>query len=304
MSNKKTIVFYNELHNGDIHMSRPYVMDMMQILGDNDYYYYHKNNPKILSDIENLKSISDLDLIQSPIDVKISTWIGQFSWDDKGNFFSPFYGCNFPSYYEVMKKVYHGLGIADKIKPITHYIPTINYSKYSIENIEKYFSKNTQRHVLLCNNKVASSQAPNDPMNSMIEQLACRFANITFIISNKNNLEEILKKDNIVYAQDIIRDATIDFDMNEISYIGTQCDVIVGRSSGPYVFSITKNTAHSKQFICFCNNVSDAWWFENSTNILHSNDHSHMMDIISNRLIELYGKKKSNEDMRNSLRSA
>lgn len=285
-------------------MSRPYVMDIMQILGDNDYYYYHKNNPKILSDIENLKSIPDLNLIQSSVDVKISTWIGQFSWDDKGNIFSPFYGCNFPSYYEVMKKVYRGLGIADKIKPITHYIPTINYSKYSIENIEKYFSNNTQRHVLLCNNKVASSQAPNDPMNSMIEQLAGRFADTTFIISNKNDLEEILKKDNIVYAQDIIKDATIDFDMNEISYIGTKCDVIVGRSSGPYVFSITKNTTHSKQFICFCNNVSDAWWFENSTNILHSNDHSHMMDIISNRLIELYGKKKSNEDMRNSLRSA
>jgi len=49
---KKTILFYNELHNGDIHMSRPYVMDMMQILGDNDYYYYHRNNPKILSDID------------------------------------------------------------------------------------------------------------------------------------------------------------------------------------------------------------------------------------------------------------
>ena len=256
-------------------------MDMMQVLGDNDYYYYHKNNLKILSDIENLKSIPDLNLIKSPIDVKISTWIGQFSWDDKGNFFSPFHGCNFPSYYEAMKKVYRGLGIIDKIKPITHYIPTINYGKYSIENIQKYFLNNTQRHVLICNNKVASLQAPNDSMNSMIEQLACRFADITFIISNKNNLEEILKKDNIVYAQDIIKDETLDFDMNEISYIGTKCDVIVGRSSGPYVFSITKNTVHSKQFICFCNNVNDAWLFQDSTNILHSNDHSHMLDIIT-----------------------
>ena len=278
---KKTILFYNELHNGDIHMSRPYVMDMMQILGDNDYYYYHRNNPKILSDIENLKTSSDLNLFPTSPYLKINTGIGQFSWDDKGNWFAPFNGCNFPSYYEVMKKVYRGLGIADKIKPIKHYIPTINYSKYSIENIEKYFSNNTQRHVLLCNNKVASSQAPNDPMNSMIEQLACRFADITFVISNKNNLEEILKKDNIVYAQDIIKDETLDFDMNEISYIGTKCDVIVGRSSGPYVFSITKNTVHSKQFICFCNNINDAWLFQDSTNILHSNDHFHMLDIIT-----------------------
>ena len=291
MSNKKTVVFYNELHNGDIHMSRPYIMDMMQIMGDNDYYYYHKNNPKILSDIENLKSIPDLNLLQSPIDVKICTWIGQFSWDDKGNFFSPFYGCNFPSYYEVMKKVYHGLGIADKMKPIADYVPTINYNQYSIENIKNYFTKNTQRNILICNNKVSSGQAPNDPMNSMIMQLACSFANMNFIISNKNDLEEILEKDNIIYAKDIIKDDSIDFDMNEISYIGSQCDVIIGRSSGPYVFSITKETVHTKQFICFCNSIVDAWMFKNSTNILHSNDHARMTDIATDKLIALYGEK-------------
>ncbi len=289
MSNKKTVVFYNELHNGDIHMSRPYIMDMMQIMGDNDYYYYHKNNPKILSDIENLKSIPDLNLLQSPIDVKICTWIGKFSWDDKGNFFSPFYGCNFPSYYEVMKKVYHGLGIADKMKPIADYVPTINYNQYSIENIKNYFTKNTQRNILICNNKVSSGQAPNDPMNSMIMQLACSFANMNFIISNKNDLEEILEKDNIIYAKDIIKDDSIDFDMNEISYIGSQCDVIIGRSSGPYVFSITKETVHTKQFICFCNSIVDAWMFENSTNILYSNNHARMADIATNKLIALYG---------------
>ena len=291
MNGKKIILFHNELHNGDIHMSRPYVVDMMQILGDNDYYYYHRNNPKILSDIENLKTISDLNLLPISPYLKISTWIGQFSWNDKGNQCSPFNGCNFPSYYDVMKKVYKTLNISNEIKPISHYIPTINYNQYSIENIKNYFNRNTKRNILICNNKVSSGQAPNNSMNSMIMQLACSFVNMNFIISNKNDLEEILKKDNIIYAKEIIRDDSIDFDMNEISYIGSQCDVIIGRSSGPYVFSITKETVHAKQFICFCNSIMDAWIFENSTNILHSNDHARMTDIVTNKLIALYGEK-------------
>ena len=291
MNGKKIILFHNELHNGDIHMSRPYIVDMMQILGDNDYYYYHRNNPKILSDIENLKTISDLNLLPISPYLKISTWIGQFSWDDKGNYCSPFNGCNFPSYYDVMKKIYKTLNISNEIKPISHYVPTINYNQYSIENIKNYFNRNTQRNILICNNKVSSGQAPNNPMNSMIMQLACNFSNMNFIISNKNDLEEILKKDNIIYAKDIIGDDSIDFDMNEISYIGSQCDVIIGRSSGPYVFSITKETVHTKQFICFCNSIMDAWIFENSTNILHSNDHARMIDIVTNKLVALYGEK-------------
>jgi hypothetical protein len=291
MNGKKIILFHNELHNGDIHMSRPYIVDMMQILGDNDYYYYHRNNPKILSDIENLKTISDLNLLPISPYLKISTWIGQFSWDDKGNYCSPFNGCNFPSYYDVMKKIYKTLNISNEIKPISHYVPTINYNQYSIENIKNYFNRNTQRNILICNNKVSSGQAPNNPMNSMIMQLACNFSNMNFIISNKNDLEEILKKDNIIYAKDIIGDDSINFDMNEISYIGSQCDVIIGRSSGPYVFSITKETVHAKQFICFCNSIMDAWIFENSTNILHSNDHARMTDIVTNKLVALYGEK-------------
>jgi hypothetical protein len=43
---KRKVLFYNNWHNGDIHMSRPYVIDLMNLLGDCDYYYYHKNDKK------------------------------------------------------------------------------------------------------------------------------------------------------------------------------------------------------------------------------------------------------------------
>ena len=49
----KKILFYNDWHNGDIHMSREYVKDLMSVLGQNEYFYYHTNNNSILSDIDN-----------------------------------------------------------------------------------------------------------------------------------------------------------------------------------------------------------------------------------------------------------
>lgn len=83
----KKILFYNDWHNGDIHMSREYVKDLMSVLGQNEYFYYHTNNNSILSDIDNLKYTNNKNITT---DLNINTWIGQF-WRKNNNF----NGCNF-----------------------------------------------------------------------------------------------------------------------------------------------------------------------------------------------------------------
>ena len=54
---RKKLLFVNDWHNGDIHMSRPYVVDIMSFVTDCDFFYCHKNNKNILADIESRSNI-------------------------------------------------------------------------------------------------------------------------------------------------------------------------------------------------------------------------------------------------------
>ena len=274
----KTVLFQNELHNGDIHMSRSYVMDLMNILGENNYYYHHRNSPRLLIDINGLKTVSNPEEMHQPPDLIISTWIGQFSFDSKGNWIKPFGGCNFVNYYNVMGQVYRSLGILDRMKPIDFYYPKIDYTQFKIQGIDEYFSCQNRKHILICNNHVNSGQA-HGSMTPLILHLSKKFPDYVFILSNRLTDESDIDLENVVYASSIINDASVSFDMNEISYIAKNCDVIIGRSSGPYSFSITEDTVKSKVFICFCNDPNDSWWTHNTNNLIWSNRYERMIDI-------------------------
>lgn len=259
------ILFFNDWHNGDVHMSRPYVVDLMQLLGDCDYYYYHPNNPKLLSDIENLTYVPN----KIDADIIIDTWIGQYFY--KG-MMSPWMGCNFPSYYAVMSKVYESLKLGEFIKPIEYYLPTINYGRFYIENIDRHFRRSKKHHVLICNNGTLSGQAPEVCFDEILTTLAETYPAVNFLVSNDQEIKPPQK--NIIFCSQIIGSPQPICDLNEISYISTHCDLIIGRSSGPYSFSITKENMESNQFICICNSKIDSWFLENSSNIFWTNDSS------------------------------
>jgi len=241
-------------------MSREYVKDLMNIFGpDNEFYYHHKNNKKVLEDIDNLIYSS---VPVENCDVNIDTWIGQ-------NMSLGLYsGCNFKSYHNVMSKVYKDLNIFDKFKDIGYYIPSINYEKLNIYKIKEFFKKD-KKYVLISNNFVLSGQAPNIPMNCLIEMLANNNPNIIFIATNSE--EGKILKDNIIYCDDLTEKG---FNLNEISYISTLCNVIVGRSSGAYSFSIVKeNMNKDKSIVCFCNLEQDCWKCDGEENIIWSNNY-------------------------------
>ena len=47
----KTIIFYNTFHNGDIHVSREFIKDIMNKI-ETTFYYYHNGGPRLLFDID------------------------------------------------------------------------------------------------------------------------------------------------------------------------------------------------------------------------------------------------------------
>jgi len=268
---KKTVLFFNDWHNGDLHMSRPYVLDMMSLLGDCNYYFYHKNNPKLLSDIDNL--------VYTPTkiaaDLTIDTWLGQFQYkgmsiEQMSGVSSITFGANFPCYYSVMAKVYESLNLSRFLKPVDYYLPTISYDHFDVENIQRYFDGKKTRSMLICNNVPMSGQAPAVDFREVVAELAVTYPQIDFLISNDD--ANMPKLNNIVSCKEIIGNPSTICDLNEISYISTFCNVIVGRSSGPYSFSVTKDNLATKQFVCISNEKKDTWFLDESTNILWSNN--------------------------------
>ncbi len=252
------VLFFNDWHNGDIHMSRPYVIHIMQCLGELEYYYFHKNNPKLLVDIKGLRYTSKM----IDADIYINTWIGRDSFSGVG---AQWKGCNFPSYYEVMCKSYENLTLSRFIRPVEQYLPVIDYSHFDIADIDEYFRPTTQFHVLVCNNYIMSKQAPDVDFYNLIDALSEMNPGVIFVVTN--NYGHVFCRPNIKYCAEIIGGAGSAFDLNEISYISTKCKLIVGRSSGPYSFSITLENMRNNNFFCICNSRNDTWFLDDSTNI-------------------------------------
>jgi hypothetical protein len=270
---KKKVLFYNHWHNGDVHMSRSYVRDLMSLLGDCDYYYYHKNDKKLLADIDYLQAVSEI----IDADIAIDTWIGQYHYkgmDEKERIEnrSSFLGCNFPHYYAVMSQAYDDLGLSRAIKSIDYYIPDIAYEKFYIKNIEEFFCVHAELSVLISNNPTMSGQAPAVEFDSIVSILANEFPLVCFIMTNPGTVK--LEKTNVFYCSDIVNSPVKTNDLNEISYISTHCKVIVGRSSGPYSFSITKKNVQEKRFVCISKFKKDAWMLDDRIDVRWTNNSS------------------------------
>ena len=270
---KKKVLFYNHWHNGDVHMSRSYVRDLMSLLGDCDYYYHHKNDKKLLADIDHLQTVSEM----IDADIVIDTWIGQYHYKgmdakERVKNRSSFLGCNFPHYYAVMSQAYDDLGLRRAIKSIDYYIPDIAYEKFYIDNIKEFFCVHAGLSVLISNNPAMSFQAPDVDFDSIVSSLAGEFPSVCFIMTNPGTVK--IEKNNVFYGSDIVNSPVQINDLNEISYISTHCKVIVGRSSGPYSFSITRKNVQDKKFVCICNVQKDAWMLGGQIDVRWTNNSS------------------------------
>lgn len=285
------IIFFNHYHNGDIHASRGIIKQIINTVTkkniNTSFSYSHRNPSNLLIDIDNLNydpqainNVKDYDnLLNINNIIYINTWYGQ-----KKHFYLNKYGITFDSLYAALNDTCKELwkfSLEEISFNINDFFPIIDYSKFSIDNIKSWLNKNTNKKILIENGLAKSHQAINFAITPIIIKIAQKHLDKIFILSNKENIN--LPK-NVVFATDIIqiKDGS---DLNEMSFLSTHCDLIIGRASGVFTFSLTQENLFKRniKYLCFSNlipTVSNKFWIGNllkdkvfySSNIFTTNE--------------------------------
>lgn len=249
------IVFFNHYHRGDLLTHKEFIRQIKTELPDYTYEYMHFNHPKLTRDL-------DIPLVGEPtnLDPKtpfyqdegvlyINTWIGCF-WD----IFCEHGGINMNSLWHQWEKIFvqindhFGVGLSLKEEK-EFYLPSIDFSKFDVSNIDSYLKENTNKKILICNGPPKSGQSFADNMQDFINPLAEEYPDVHFICTTKFPTEQ----KNVLFTDDVIGDTeAVDkrapwedkeiniCDLQEISYLSQNCDAVVGKNSGPFVFCETK----------------------------------------------------------------
>jgi len=286
------ILFYSNVHLGDLHLSRQYVKWFIDNIPNVNFYYTHNQHPDALCDL-NLTFIHNNlyhnlpqygDIINLSIDnipyIAFNTWIGAGGLA---------IGCNFESSYVNFTKYLNYLINNNYCKntKLMRLVPKIDFSSSCIKkDTTDYWFKHAPKKlsVLIANNKVMSNQSYNTNMNVYISNIAINFTNINFYLTNQE--EPLISLPNVFYIEQIINNPS-KFYLNDIAYFSTFCDIIVGKGSGPFSFcEIEENINKTWISFTFEHLKSDAFNGLNQFNNTGRYIHTMNMDILTEILKE------------------
>ena len=244
------ICFYTEGHLGDFIITVPFINFLIKKYPEHEYYQYVYGSqgtryPDIL--IKTVPNLIPTEKIDG--DLEIPTWFcdpiyrelirnGPEPYDMYSNqryFWSNlFYSCDFDV------EIPDDGGLEFDFKSIL--------DKKTVSAIRK-FGKTPRKKILFINIKGRSGQTDNDDWLDKIDRLSEMYPQIDFCYMNKEKIK--VEKDNVIHTPSIFGDYPSDLVHN--SYLGTFCDIIVGRNSGAYqaIAMQTKNVVDpDKLFIC------------------------------------------------------
>jgi len=278
---KDKMILYNHFHNGDIFFSRIIIRALI------DYYdinYYHNLNTPLLIDIDGLVEFSGIPNFPiNDCEAKnkiVNTWIGQknMSYVNAVN-----HGCSSANYFKLCTDILDELSVTHDYDE-EYLLPTINYSLIEKpDNVINLVSDNTfRKKILFSNGDVHSGQSSNFNFEPIIEFLSEKHSDVLFLLTQKTNIN----KENVIHTCDLTE---IKPDLLLISYISSFCDIIVGRASGPYCYSQTKENllSEDKTFIAFCGNINEGKFYDKlKSNFVWSNNYSNnnIIGIIDSEL--------------------
>jgi hypothetical protein len=273
----KKVIFFNHWHNGDIHVSRGIVRKIINKVYAQDpsisFVYSHKNDPNLLMDIPNLKfdphALNRVGVADNLVVIDDAVYIN--TWYARNNFlYVNQYGITIDALYHSFSdtcNAFWGFTLDDISTNVSDFFPVIDYSCYDTANANNWLRQNSLKKVLVENGNAMSSQATNFPMAPIIGSLANKHKDKIFILSKRENMN---LPSNVIYTSDIIRKQK-GSDLNEISFLSTHCNMIIGRASGVFSFTLTKENLFIRdtKFLCFTNlptAVPNKFWVGASLN--------------------------------------
>jgi hypothetical protein len=282
---KTKINLFNHFHYGDVFLSRIIINALKD---EFDITYYHNLKSPLFIDLEFVNEINhiptNLNINRSYFESGfVNTWIGQKNMEyvtkiDKG--------CSFRNYIELLNDILLTLKIQKK--DVTELLPFVNFEKlpnyFKIKNLVSNYLVKFKKLILISNGNVESRQSVNFNFTPIIDDLSSENPDTLFLLTQKVDLV----KDNIIFTCDITETKP---DLLDISFLSTFCDLIIGRSSGPYTCCLNKENIlnKNKTFISFNNNEVEASYFNNEIikcKFIWSNNYStdNVKDIISKNL--------------------
>lgn len=256
MSKKiNSIVFYSNFNLGDLHAVRSLIRYVTKTFHGLDFKLRHPNNEKVLKDLNiplYWNNYIDLNNMKLKFDFRghyqeygVLYFNTQVLCHDR-QFFDNGGSFTITAFYNIFAKTLKDVFNHKMPTRVIDFLPQINYDVYDIQYIKNLHM--TDKNVLVCNNDPKSEQSTKFDMNVLLEQVVDKFPDIAFYVTNKHTLD----RPNVFYVSDITGD--IGCDLNEISYLSTKCNVIMGKYSGPATFTYTRQNLldESKKFITFC----------------------------------------------------
>jgi hypothetical protein len=267
-----SITLYNHYHNGDLFVSKQFVKQFVQQFAQYSHTYCHFNHPKTLQDLAiAYEGPPHAFAEKSPWSVNhdqlaINTWVGVYQ--------SP---CDPPAFYQggINLRILHSIWsyLSEQLTAILgtpfhlsnnlmDYVPEIDYSQYNVSSVDDYVAARSRKRVLFCNGAAMSGQSFAHNLSDLIQWFADRYPQVDFVctakfVTDRHNImftDDICTVEQTTPAQVMYWNQNINrCDLNEISYLSTHCDLIVGKNSGPFVYCLTKQNVNNaaKTFISF-----------------------------------------------------
>lgn len=275
------IVFYNACNNGDLHVSREIVRYTIRVArehGIKEFAYCHRNAPEILRDIEGLEHwtpdrlpIDQCNVVRELRDDgktwALNTWYAASPvWGINGGGF----GMTLNTLIALFKAHFEKMGLPWTNPPVETFIPRMKWEKFYIESAIKFLALDHcttwKKNVLFCNGSAMSGQAKlNDvATNVLLERLVLGHPDVLFFYTSPQAVtKDVLLADNAIATDAVIGTPPWGrCDLNENAFLGSRCDVIIGRASGPYSFCLNTDVLldPSKTMIALCDDERVAQW--------------------------------------------
>ena len=234
------LIFFNGFHTGDVLLSKPFVKEIIKQIPCCNFFYSHRNNELITSDLCSFIHPDSIDPPKNNEFIKkdgetviINTWFGEL--DPRKNVYINHFDHQLDMYNQYLVNLNIDISYMGK-----------NPENYIWEIEDKYINNTlTVKEgfkVLIYTNKSLSIQAHNDDQTNYIDKITDKYPEITFYVT-----ESSVTKPNVICLNNFFTQKGLD--LFQFAELSKKCTIITGNSNGAIMFSWLKSNLLNKNKI-------------------------------------------------------